>query len=191
MKKFVPPSKAWGVVVSWTKVFQYAFVQAFCASWFIVLATQLRVPFYPVPMTLQSLAIMLIALLATRRVAIGAVLLYLAYGAVGLPVFASGTGGLASFVGPTAGYLVGFVLMSAVIASLAERYPESGFWMRLGFLLLGNVFLFAPGIGFLAHLIGWEKAFQAGFLPFVWALPTKAALAACLSVYLQSQYRKA
>lgn len=189
MKKLALQIKSWIGAVSKASRLQHAFVQAFCASWFITLAAQIKVPFYPVPMTIEDWAIMLVALLATRRAVVGAVLLFLAYGVVGLPVLSSGATGLSMFLGPTAGYLVGFILMGVAIASLNERYPASSFWPRLGFVLLGNVLLFGLGVGFLAHLIGWKMAFQAGLLPFVWIQPTKAALAACLSVYL-SKWQK-
>jgi len=66
-----------------TGVLQHASVQAFCASWFIVLAIQMAVPLYPIPMTIQRFAIALVALLATRRTAACAVLLYLTYGVIG------------------------------------------------------------------------------------------------------------
>lgn len=180
--------KSWVVAVPHPRVLQHVFVQTFGASWLIALATQIKVPLYPIPMTLQDFAIMLIALLTTRRIAVSAVLLYLSYGAIGLPVFASGVGGFSAFTGPTVGYLVGFVLMSGVIASLTQRYPTSGLGARFIFALLGNAALFVPGIGFLTHLFGWEVALKTGLLPFVFVLPIKAALAAYLSVYLRDKY---
>ena len=171
------------------RVFQHAFVQAFCASWLIVFATQIKVPFYPAPTTMQSFTIMLVSLLAIRRTAVGAVLLYLTYGAIGIPVFANGVGGLSIFTGPTAGYLLGFIWMANAIAFLKQRYPDSRFRLLFGLLLLSNIIcLFVPGLCWLAYLLGWEKALQVGLLPFLLILPTKAALAAYLSVYIRERY---
>ena len=171
----------WASSLLQAKVFQWVFVRALCASWLIALAAQVRVPFYPVPMTLEDGAIMLVALWAPWRVAVGAVLLFLGYGVVGLPVLSSGAVGLAMFAGPTAGYLVGFVLMSGCIAGLRACYPTDSFWMRLGFVILGNVLLFVLGVGFLACLVGGAEALRLGFWPFAGTAVLKAVLAALLS----------
>lgn len=180
MKKLIPLLNAWTMAVPLRKVFQAAWAQAVGASWFLALAAQIKVPCYPVPMTMQTFAIMLVALWAPHRVAIGAVLLYLAQGAAGMPLFPSGAG-------PTLGYLVGFVLMAGVIAAWTERYPASGFWARLGFVFIGQLFLFVPGLAWLAHLIGWQAALQAGLYPFAISDLVKAILAVYLSVFMQGR----
>ena len=181
MKKLVPQIKSWTGVLLPTALGEYTLMQAFCLSWFIVLATQIKVPFYPVQMTMHDWAIMLVALLAARRVAIGAVLLFLSYPVMGLPVF--DVSGFALFFDPTAGYLVGFILMTATIATLKERYPAGGFWTQLGIVFVGSVVLFTAGLSWLAYLMGWPMALQVGLLPFVGIQPMKVALAAALSVY--------
>lgn len=171
-------------------ILRNSFVQAFCASWFIALVGLIKVPFYPVPMSLQSLGIMLVALLATPSVATGAVLLYLSYAAAGIPLLAGG-GGLQALVGPTAGYLlVGFIAMAGVMSSLVQWHKDSNVWTRFGFALLGNVFLFVPGVSYLAYLFNWDVALAAGLMPFVLTMLAKSALAACLSVYLRDQYKR-
>ena len=163
------------------KLAQHTIAQVFCLSWFIVLAAQIRVPFYPVPMVMHDWAIMLIALLATRRVAIGAVLLFLSYPVMGIPLF--DVSGLALFLDPTAGYLIGFVLMTIVITTLRDRSSNKSFGAQLGIVMIGSVVLFAAGLSWLAYLMGWTVAIQVGLLPFVWINITKVLLAVSVATY--------
>ncbi len=111
---------------------------------------------FPAPITLQTLGVMLAgSILGWKRGAL-AVLLYLAMGAVGLPVFAGGQGGLGSFVGPTSGYLYGFVVGAAVIGWLVERrlpaYPT--WWGALANVVGGILAVYAVGIPVLAKVAG-------------------------------------
>ena len=107
---------------------------------------------------------------------------------MGMPVFGQGTGGLIVLTGSCAGYYVGFVLMSLVITSLTQRYPNNGFWIRFGLVLLGNICMYIPGLCWLAYLIGWKMALQVGLLPF-WLIDlTKIVLTALLSVYARARY---
>src|ERR687893_2110175 len=107
-------------------VFDAVLVVAFSA--FVALMAQVAIPLWPVPLTLQTLAVLLTgAALGSRRGTL-ALLVYLAEGAVGLPVFAGGASGVAYMLGPTFGYLVGFVLAAGLVGWLAER----GWDRRLG-----------------------------------------------------------
>ena len=190
MKKLFTLTKPLVVGIPKSRFFSNAFVCAFCASWLIALGAHIKVPFYPVPMTMQTFAIALVALLTPWPAAISAVLLYLSYAAVGLPVLASGNKGLLGLTGPTAGFLVGMVLMSGVIAALTKRDKDSGVLIRFGFVLIGSLFVFVPGLSFLTHLFSWEIALQTGLLPFIFSEPTKLALAAYLSVFIQNRGRE-
>ena len=89
-------------------------------SAFIALAAQVSVPMIPVPMTLQTLAVMLVGFTFGARMGAATLLAYLAEGAMGLPVFAQGMNGIA-FFGPTAGFLIGFVAMAAITGFAADR----------------------------------------------------------------------
>ena len=86
----------------------------------LALAAKITVPFWPVPMTLQTLAVFLIAATYGRNLAVATVIAYLVEGAIGLPVFATG-GGLAYMAGPTGGYLAGFVVAAAIVGHAADR----------------------------------------------------------------------
>jgi biotin transport system substrate-specific component len=142
-------------------------------------SAKVQVPFYPVPMTLQTGVVLLIGLAYGPRLAAGTLLLYLAEGAAGLPVFA-GTPergiGLAYMVGPTGGYLVGFLVAAVIAGWTAER---SRHWLTtvLG-LLAGIVAIHLLGAVWLATLIGPAKAVSLGVLPFLLGDAVKLALVA-------------
>jgi len=145
-------------------------------------SAKIQVPFYPVPMTLQTLAIMAIAASFGMRLGIAAVLLYLAEGAFGLPVFA-GTPekgiGLAYMIGPTGGYLVGFVLAVGLVGWLAGRGFDGNVFKLFGVMLAGDVVIFALGIFWLGTVLGWDKPIlDWGLYPFILGDVTKIALAA-------------
>ncbi|WP_414473087.1 biotin transporter BioY [Microvirga sp. M2] len=152
---------------------------AVAGSLLIAISAQIKVPMWPVPMTMQTFAVLLVGFLYGSRLGAAAVALYLAEGALGLPVFTAG-GGAAQFAGPTGGYLAGFL----VAAALAGRFAEAG-WSRsvpltsIG-MLLGSAVITAFGFAWLSVLFGPQKAFMAGVAPFLAGDAVKAALAACL-----------
>ena len=150
-------------------------------SLFIAAMTQIAVPFYPVPMTLQTLAVMLIGVTFGFRMAAATVALYLLEGLAGLPVFTGFSGGLAKFMGPTGGYLVGFLVAAAVMGFLADRGVTRGWAGMIAVLLAGEVIIFALGFGWLANLIGTEKAWIAGVMPFILGDAIKLVLAALIA----------
>ena len=96
------------------------FVTVVVCSILLVLSAKVKVDLYPVPMTLQPLAVLMIAMLCGRNISVAAVSLYLFQGMVGIPVFAYG-GGLPYLFGPTGGFLFGFLLASIIIGELADR----------------------------------------------------------------------
>jgi biotin transport system substrate-specific component len=145
-------------------------------------SAKIQVPFYPVPMTLQTLAIMAIAATYGMRLGIATVLLYLAEGAFGLPVFA-GTPekgiGLAYMIGPTGGFLAGFVIAVGLVGWLAERGFDRNIFKLFGAMLVGDAVLFVLGIFWLGTLLGWDKpVLEWGLYPFILGDLTKIALAA-------------
>jgi biotin transport system substrate-specific component len=146
-------------------------------------SAKLQVPFYPVPMTMQSLVVLLIGLGFGWRLGTATVLLYLAEGLAGLPVFA-GTPekgiGLVYMMGPTGGYLVGFVFAAAFLGWLAERGWDRSLWRTALALSFGHALLFAPGIAWLALFVGWPKAVALGLTPFLWGSVVKTALGVAL-----------
>ena len=140
-------------------------------------SAKVQVPFYPVPMTLQTAVVLLIGVAYGPRLAAATLLLYLAEGAVGLPVFA-GTPergiGLAYMVGPTGGYLAGFLAAAVISGWTAER---SRHWLTTALgLLAAIVAIHLLGAAWLATLVGPAKAVSLGVLPFLLGDAVKLAL---------------
>lgn len=152
----------------------------------LIVSAKLQVPFYPVPMTLQTMVVLLLGLTLGSRVAFATVLLYLAEGAVGLPVFA-GTPekglGLAYIAGPTGGYLVGFAIAAWLVGRVVD-WRQDAQAMALA-ALAGMTVIYGCGWLWLATLIGAEPAFVHGILPFIWGdlLKTVLAVAAGLGAH--------
>jgi len=140
-----------------------------------------QVPMWPVPMTMQSYVILVLGMAYGARLAAATVALYLLEGAVGLPVF-SGTPergiGISYMMGPTGGYLVGFVAAAWAMGWLAERGWDRSLWRAAAAMALGTAILFAPGLAWLAALFGWSKAIAVGLSPFIEGSILKLALAA-------------
>lgn len=147
----------------------------------LTLASKLQVPFWPVPMTLQTLAVLMIAATAGARLGLATVLAWLVLGAVGVPVFATGAG-LAYMAGPTGGYLAGFLVAAFVVGQLADRGYGRTLASALIMLLAGEVVMFALGVGWLAMLIGAQKAVAGGLVPFIPAEILKVGLGAAILI---------
>lgn len=151
-------------------------------SLFIAACAQLAIPlpFTPVPITGQSFAVLLIGIFFGSRLGAATVLAYLAEGASGLPFFAEGTGGLAVFAGPTGGYLVGFVFASFCAGYLAEKKWDRKVWTAGLAMFLSSFVIFAFGVSWLSSFIGFGKAVELGFLPFLPGDVIKTVIAALL-----------
>ena len=128
----------------------------------------LAIPIGPVPIVLANLFIMLTGLLLGVRWGLASVMLYLLLGAVGLPVFAGGAGGAAYFLGPTGGYLLGYIPAVEIIGAISHiRRPS--FLTDLVALVIGSLVVYACGVPWLKIVTGMsiEKAFAVGMIPFL------------------------
>jgi biotin transport system substrate-specific component len=137
---------------------------------FIAAATQVSVPFFPVPMTLQTLAILIVGLSFGARLGTATLITYLGYGAMGLPVFANGMNGLA-FAGPTAGFLLGFVLMAGLAGLAADRGIAKGFVATSLVTLALAALLYVPGIAWpiaVASVTGVDAAWAGQEIGYYW-----------------------
>jgi biotin transport system substrate-specific component len=142
-------------------------------------------PFTPVPVTGQTLGVLLIgALLGSKRGA-AAMLMHLAEGLAGLPVFAEGSTawtltrlGVPTIIGPTAGYLLAFPVAAFVVGWLAERGWDRRLLTAAAAMLVGEVVIYAVGLPWLALYVGAERAIPLGLLPFLAGDAVKLALAA-------------
>lgn len=155
------------------------------ASLFIALLAQisLRLPFTPVPVTLQTLGVYLVAAALGPRKGFLAVLTYLAEGFSGLPVFAQGTlPGLAALAGPTGGYLLGFLPAVALSGYMLEKLPGTKLYASAAFAC-GAIALYSCGVLRLAGILPPELLLAAGVAPFLAGELFKIALAATLKDY--------
>ena len=145
----------------------------------LAVSAKVQVPFWPVPMTLQTLVVLLIGAAYGARLGGITVATYLAQGALGLPVFATGAG-LAYMAGPTGGYLAGFLLAAVAVGWLADRGYGRTLLSTLLAMLAGTIAIYALGLGWLSSFTGFDKAITLGLLPFVPAEAAKVALAVLL-----------
>ena len=148
------------------------------------ISAKISIPFWPVPLTMQTLVVLVIGMAFGLKLGVATILLYLAEGAAGLPVFA-GTPekgvGLAYMLGPTGGYLIGFVPAAAVVGYLAGRGWDRSPLTTGAAMLLGNLVIYLPGLLWLGSVMGWDKPILAwGFIPFLAGDVLKLVLAAVL-----------
>lgn len=148
-------------------------------------AAQLSVPLWPVPITGQTLAVLLVgSALGARRGALS-MALYVLLGVVGLPVFADGTAGPGVLVGPSGGYVAGFVAAAAVVGWVAERFGDRRFTAALLSFVLGTVVTFAVGMVWLAASLGLDlqHTLEYGLYPFVVGGVAKALIGAGITSF--------
>jgi biotin transport system substrate-specific component len=146
----------------------------------LTLSAKMQIPLWPVPMTMQTYVVLVIAMAYGTRLALATVMAYLLAGALGMPVFA-GTPekglGLAYMIGPTGGYLLGFVLATYVMGVLAARGWDRRMLPSLAAMTLGHLIILACGVAWLAVAMGLDKAIAVGLSPFILATVVKTILA--------------
>ncbi len=160
----------------------YDIVLVIGGSLLIALCAQIAIPlpFSPVPITGQTLAVLLVgALLGSRRGGL-CLLTYLVEGIAGLPVFAGGATGLAHLLGPAGGYLIGFTAAAYITGLLAERGWDRRTETTLLAMLLGNAVIYAFGLPWLAFFAGVGRVLPLGLYPFIAGDLLKSILAAML-----------
>ncbi|MGO4124255.1 biotin transporter BioY [Inquilinus sp. YAF38] len=146
----------------------------------MALSAKIQVPFFPVPMTMQTAVVLLIGGAYGWRLGGLTMLAYLAEGFAGLPVFAGLAAGPAYFAGPTAGYLVGFVASAALMGLAVERGWTRSLAGMAAAIAVASLIPFVTGVAWLAVLVGPAAAISAGLVPFIPAAILKGALAGLL-----------
>ncbi|MBU0581841.1 MAG: biotin transporter BioY [Alphaproteobacteria bacterium] len=149
----------------------------------LTLSAKTKVMLGPVDLSLQTLVILLIAVSFGMRLGVATLLLYMAEGAMGFPVFQSTPEkgiGIAYMLGSTGGYLAGFVVMAAIVGWAADRGLDRNPFKLFGVMLVAEAVMMAMGFAWLATLIGADKAWQFGVAPFVVPDLIKVALAAAI-----------
>lgn len=152
----------------------------------IAVGAYLHIPFGPVPIVLQNLFVLLAGLLLGCRWGAISTVIYLLVGAVGIPVFAGATGGLAHLLGPTGGYLFGFVGAAFLTGSIADQFNQR-LAAQIAAVAIGSMVIYAVGVPWLKFVAGlsWSKAFLVGMLPFLPGDALKASAAVLLAKTLR------
>ncbi|WAJ29616.1 biotin transporter BioY [Antarcticirhabdus aurantiaca] len=146
---------------------------------FLAASSYVEVPMVPVPVTMQTFAVLLIGALYGPGLAFATILAWLGEAALGLPVLSGGAGGLAYMMGPTGGYLLGFALAAPLVGWLAQRgWGGEDMFRSFLAMLAGHAVLFVPGVLWLSSFVGFEQAIVLGFTPFLVGTVLKSALAA-------------
>ena len=148
-------------------------------SFLLILSAKIKVNLYPVPMTLQPLAVLMIAMLCGRNISVASVSLYLFQGMIGIPVFAYG-GGVLYLLGPTGGFLFGFLFASILIGELADRGWGKSLFKSIIAMLTGLFVIYTCGVFQLSILKGFDFAIINGLKPFIIGDLYKLILAAIL-----------
>jgi biotin transport system substrate-specific component len=145
---------------------------------------QIPLPFSPVPITAQTMAVLACGLFLGPISGALTVLAYILEGAMGLPVFAGGSAGLARVFGPTGGYLAGFVLGAFVVGYLSEKIASMTFWKLTLLLSVGTALIFIPGIVVVSVFAPEGQALTMGLYPFLPGAAAKIIVtASALSAY--------
>ena len=169
-------------------ILKYVFL-ALIGSIVLAISSKITIPFYPVPMTMQTFVVFLIGMTYGVRLSFATVALYLLEGAAGLPVFASG-GGFSYLLGPTAGYLYGMLFASVAISYFANLGFSKTYFKAALSLIVGSIIIFTFGIIYLGSIIGYEKAIAGGLLPFIPSELFKISLAVALIPTIQKIIKK-
>ena len=166
----------------------FLIITVFLGSLLLIVSAKIKVPLYPVPMTLQPMAVLMIAMLFGRNLATLTVGLYIFKGIIGLPVFAFG-GGLMYLMGPTGGFILGFFVSAIIIGYLADRGWGKNFSLSIISMLIGMVIIYTLGIFQLALLNGFNYALLKGFYPFLLGDFYKLLLAGIITPYFWKIYK--
>ncbi len=127
----------------------------------------IQLPFSPVPITGQTLVVLLAGLILGKNRGAAAVGSYLAQGALGLPIFAGGKSGWLTLTGPTGGYLFGFLAAAFVVGLISEMQFKRSVPQAATAMVIGNLIIYAFGLIWLARFVGENNALQLGFYPFL------------------------
>lgn len=165
-----------------------AFALILAGSILLAASAHVKVPFWPVPMTMQPFVVLMIGATYGWRLGGATLVAYLVEGAVGLPVFASGAGPV-YMAGPTGGYLLSYPIVAVFLGYLTERGVMRGV-VRTGLAFLAaEIMIFALGVAWLSTLIGIDKAIAGGLVPFIAGDAFKIVLATALTTALTTVRR--
>lgn len=180
-----------------SQIFSHSLIglQIILGSVFLALMAQLSIPlpFTPVPLSMQPLAVFLLAITLGSRKAPLAVIAYLMQATYGLPVLAGGLSNPAWIIGFKAGYLIGFVVVAYLVTALIEKNKKSNFFKGWLIFSFGEITLLSCGVLWLSFFVGFKKAVLFGAVPFIPGALIEITIATCYlqsSDWLKSQIKK-
>tara|TARA_B100000123_G_C25737722_1_gene432324 strand:+ start:2219 stop:2809 length:591 start_codon:yes stop_codon:yes gene_type:complete len=162
-----------------TNDFVYVLLTSIIGSFLLAISSKVQIPLTPVPVTLQTLVLLVMSMFLGWRGALGATSLYLFQGSIGLPVFAHG-GGFIILFGPTGGYLFGFLIASLVVGYLAEKGWDKSVVLTFTSMTIGTLIIYLFGVIWLSYLKDLNTALVFGLLPFITPDILKICLGTCL-----------
>ena len=162
-----------------TNDFVYVLLTSIIGSFLLAISSKVQIPLTPVPVTLQTLVLLVMSMFLGWRGAVGATSLYLFQGAIGLPVFAHG-GGFIILFGPTGGYLFGFLIASLVVGYLAEKGWDKSVVLTFTSMTIGTLIIYLFGVIWLSYLKDLNTALVFGLLPFITPDILKICLGTCV-----------
>jgi len=141
--------------------------QIFLGSLFLVMCSKMRIPLYPVPITMQTFGVFLLAIMQGGKRAFCSTLLYLLFASLGLPVLATTASVSLWWVGPSAGYLISFPIAAFVIGKMVDSFPQpSSFQLALSILVSSSIVYFLGVLG-LMRMMNFEQSLSVGLIPFL------------------------
>ena len=167
----------------WTNGIVITPITILLGSILLIISAKIKVPLYPVPMTLQPLAVLMIGMLFGRNLASATVGLYIFQGLMGLPVFAYG-GGFMYIFGPTGGFIIGFLIASIILGHLADKGWGRSLFTSMLCMIIGLCVIYLMGIFQLSVIKGFDYAILKGFYPFIVGDLYKLLLAGLLVPYI-------
>ena len=164
-----------------TKILKYLLI-IFLGSILLTISSKIKIPFYPVPMTMQTFVVLFLGMSFGYKIGLATVSLYLLEGIIGLPVFSNSPEkgvGIIYFTGPTMGYLIGFLFATFLAGYF--NFKENVFYTFLKLIISVSV-IYILGVFWLGNLIGWDKPIiQLGVTPFLLAELFKVSILAILA----------
>jgi len=159
---------------------------AFAGSILLAISARLSfpLPFSPVPITGQTLAVLLLGILLGSRIGVLSVIIYLLEGFAGLPVFAAGSTGPLYLLGPTGGYLIGFIPAVFLVGYLFEKGWHKNIYSIVATMVLGTAVIYIFGVSWLAFSAGLQKALIIGFYPYLPGAAVKITLASLIALII-------